>query len=237
MLSSAMPWDFWLIFLFLGVVVPWRGRLRLERLLAMPAIGTKQKLVLYGSTIIFQWILAGLVVWRSRAGGLTPQELGLARPITAGLLLWGATGAVALGLFQWFNLRRVGRMTGPVPDFMRKLTTRILPQTGLEFAPYCALALTAGVCEEFLYRGFTMAALGRAGVFIWATVLLSSALFGLAHSYQGRSGVLGTALMGLVFGAARVAFASLLPVILWHAAVDVVAGIAGPRYLGTSDVS
>jgi uncharacterized protein len=236
MLSSAMPWDFWLIFLFLGVVVPWRGRLRLERLLAMPAIDTKQRLVLYGGTIVFQWILAGLVVWRAKAGGLTPRELGLARPTTVRLLLWSAIGALALGLFQWFNLRRVGRMTGPVPDFMRKLAARILPQTGLEFAPYCVLALTAGVCEEFLYRGFTMAALGRAGVFIWAAVLLSSALFGLAHSYQGRSGVVGTALMGLLFGAARVAFASLLPVIVWHATVDLVAGIAGPRYLGTTNV-
>jgi membrane protease YdiL (CAAX protease family) len=232
MLSSAMPWDFCLIFLFLGVVVPWRGRLRLERLLAMPAIGTKQKLALYGSTIIFQWILTGLVLWRARADGLTSRELGLGRPTTPGLLLWSVTGAVAFGFFQWFNLRRVGRMKGPVPDFMRKLAARILPETGLEFAPYCALALTAGVCEEFLYRGFTMAALGRAGVFLWAAVVLSSALFGLAHSYQGRSGVLGTALMGLVFGAARVAFVSLLPVVVWHASVDLVAGIAGRRFLG-----
>jgi uncharacterized protein len=237
MLSSAMPWDFWLIFLFLGVVVPWRGRLRLERLLAMPVTRTKQRLVLYGTTIGFQWILTGLVAWRSLVGGLTPPELGLARPTTLRLLLWSAAGAVLLGVFQWFNLRRVGRMNGPVPDFMRKLAARILPQSGLEFAPYCALAVTAGVCEEFLYRGFTMAALGRAGVFIWVAVLLSSALFGLAHTYQGRSGVLGTALMGLVFGAARVGFASLLPVIVWHAAVDLVAGIAGPRYLGTPDVS
>jgi hypothetical protein len=38
-------------------------------------------------------------------------------------------------------------------------------------------------------------------------------------------------MMGLVFGIARLAFSSLLPVMVWHSAVDVAAGIAGPRYL------
>jgi membrane protease YdiL (CAAX protease family) len=62
-------------------------------------------------------------------------------------------------------------------------------------------------------------------------VLISSILFGLAHTYQGRSGVAGTTLMGLVFGVARVMMQSLGPVMVWHAVVDLAAGIAGPRFL------
>jgi hypothetical protein len=38
-------------------------------------------------------------------------------------------------------------------------------------------------------------------------------------------------LMGIVFGACRVFFQSLLPIMVWHAAVDLVAGVAGARYL------
>jgi hypothetical protein len=38
-------------------------------------------------------------------------------------------------------------------------------------------------------------------------------------------------ILGLLFGIARIAYDSLVPVIVWHIAVDVVAGIAGPRYL------
>jgi uncharacterized protein len=226
-----MPWDFWLIFLLLAVVIPWRGRVRLQRLLARPAVGPKEKLALYGSTIAFQWILMGLVAWRAFARGLTAEELGVGRPVTARLLLWSLAGTLLLGIFQWFNLRRVGRMTGAIPDFMRKLAERVLPSAPVELAPYSALAVTAGVCEEFLYRGFAMAALSRAGVVPWALVIISSVIFGLAHTYQGRSGVLGTTLMGLVFGAARIALQSLLPVMVWHSAVDLVAGIAGPKYL------
>ncbi len=225
-----MPWDFWLIFLILGVVIPWRGRVRLRRLLAEPSPNTKQKIVLYGTTIVSQWLLAGVVVWRALARGLTGAELGLHRTVTAELVFLSLAGSVLFGAFQWFNLRRVSRMTGAVPDFMRKLAERLLPGNPVEFAPYCALAVTAGVCEEFLYRGFAMAALSRAGMAPWAVVTSSSILFGLAHAYQGKSGVAGTSLMGFVFGTSRLLWLSLIPVVIWHTTVDLVAGIAGPKY-------
>lgn len=226
-----MPWDFWVIFLVLGVLIPWRGRVRLQRLLALPRVDTKEKLVLYGSTIAFQWILLGIVAWRSFARGLTANQLGLESHASLGLLLAALIGSMLLAAFQWYNLRRIGRMTGPVPDLMRRLTGRLFPDKAMEFAPYCALALTAGVCEEFLYRGFAMAALSQVGMPTWAVVMITSVLFGLAHAYQGKSGIAGTTLMGFIFAGGRLATQSLVLVMVWHSVVDVVAGIAGPRYL------
>jgi membrane protease YdiL (CAAX protease family) len=228
-----MPWDFWLIFLVLGVLIPWRGNARLKRLLSQPAPGTKEKLILYGSTIAFQWILLGLAAWRALARGLTANELGLARRVGVEIFVASVFGAALLSAFQWFNLRRLGRTSGPVVDMMRKLAERLLPTQGklVEFLPYCVLAVTAGVCEEFLYRGFSMAALGRVGMPAWAIVVLTSGLFGLAHAYQGRGGIVGTALLGVLFAASRLIFSSLVPVIVWHTAVDVTAGLAGPRFL------
>lgn len=228
---QRMPWDFWVIFLVLGVLIPWRGQARLKRLLSMPAPGTKEKLGLYGATIAFQWALLGLVAWRAVVRGVTSGELALSRQITAGLIFASVVGTALLCTFQWFNLRRVGRVSAPAVDRMRKLARHLLPVRPVEFAPYCALAVTAGVCEEFLYRGFAMAAVVRAGLPMWSAVLLSSILFGLAHAYQGRGGMIGTGLLGVLFAIARVAFGSLLPVVVWHAGVDVIAGIAGPRFL------
>jgi membrane protease YdiL (CAAX protease family) len=101
----------------------------------------------------------------------------------------------------------------------------------VEFPPYLALAITAGLCEEFLYRGFAMAALSQAGLNTWQVVLVSSILFGLAHSYQGRGGILMTFVAGLVLGASRLAYNSLVPAIFWHTGVDIIAGVAGRRYL------
>jgi membrane protease YdiL (CAAX protease family) len=226
-----MPWDFWLIFVALGVLIPWRGRERLKHLLARPGVGTKEKLVLYGATIAFQWLLCGMVAWRAVARGLTASELGLARRIDFELVAFSLLGAALLCAFQWFNLRRMSRIHVPATELMRKLAERLLPNKPVEFGPYCALAVTAGVCEEFLYRGFAMAALTRVGVPAWSVVVISSILFGLAHAYQGRGGIIGTGLLGLVFGGTRLAVGSLIPVILWHAGVDIVAGVAGPRFL------
>jgi len=230
-----MPWDFWLLFLVLAVLIPWRGRVRLRHLLEEPSFGSKEKLVLYGSTIVFQWLLLGLVLWRALVRGVTVAEMGLGRPWDASLVVWSVIGGAAVGAFQWFNLRRAGRMSGAVPDLMRKLSERLLPQKPVELPPYAALAITAGICEEFVYRGFVMAVLLRAGLAAWAVVIVSSLLFGVAHAYQGRNGITGTALMGLVFGIGRLLTGSLAPVMMWHATLDVVAGVAGPRFLRARD--
>jgi membrane protease YdiL (CAAX protease family) len=129
------------------------------------------------------------------------------------------------------NLRRVGRIPVESRGSLQALAERILPQSMVELLPYLALAVTAGLCEEFLYRGFAMAVLLQVGLQAWAVVLLSSVLFGLAHSYQGRGGIVMTFLIGLILGASRIAYGSLIPAVFWHTAVDVVAGTAGPRYL------
>lgn len=232
-----MPRDFWLIFLFLGVAVPWRGYVRLRKLLARPMIDTTEKLALYAATIAFQWLMLGVVAWRALARGLTPADLGLTGHLSARLVVGSLLGAGIIGGLQWLNLRRMGKMEGAAPDLMRKLTSRILPQSLVELLPYLALAVTAGVCEEFLYRGFAMAALSRAGLPLWVVVLVTSVLFGLAHAYQGRAGVIGTGVLGVLLAIARIVFSSLAPVMMWHTAVDIVAGIAGPKYLRTTSNS
>jgi uncharacterized protein len=226
-----MPWDFWLIFIVLGVLLPWRGRLRLQKLMVLPQIGTRERLSLYGSTIGFQWVATVVVAWRAWARGLGLDALGLVVHGRWRILTAAIVGAATLGGLQWLNLRRMGRSSGKAREFMRVLTERILPQSRLELVPFLALAVTAGACEEFLYRGFAMAALTRAGLPVWSAVLLSSILFGLAHLYQGRGGLLSTLVIGTVFGTARIAYDGLVPVMVWHFAVDAVAGVAGPKYL------
>jgi uncharacterized protein len=178
----------------------------------------------------FQWLAAGVTAWRALARGLTAADLALSVPNRERLII-AFVGAATLAALQWLNLRRIGRSTGKPAEFMHQLAERILPQSPKELPPYLCLALSAGLCEEFLYRGFVMAALSRAGLSAWQAVLISSVLFGLAHLYQGRGGFVGTMVLGGVFGTARIAYDSLVPVMTWHFAIDAVAGIAGPRYL------
>jgi uncharacterized protein len=226
-----MPWDFWLIFFVLGVLLPWRGHLRLKKMLALPKMGTPERLSLYASTIAFQWLAVVVTAWRAWARGLAPEELGLVVHGRGRILLVAIVGATTLGSLQWLNLRRMGRSRGKARNFIEALAERILPQSRPELLAFLALAATAGVCEEFLYRGFLMAALTRAGLPIWSVVLLSSVLFALAHLYQGPGGFVSTLVIGTVFGTARIAYHGMVPVMFWHFAVDAAAGVAGPRYL------
>lgn len=227
-----MPWDICLIFLVLAVVIPWRGRMRLKQLLAKPRVEPRERISLYLSTITFQWIAAGIAGWRAWAHGYTRGELGIGTgPNLFRSIVVGVLGTLVLASLHWINFRRMGRSLDKLPARVRAMATRILPQSESERVPFFALAITAGCCEEFLYRGFAMAAFLRAGFPIWASVVVSSVLFGAAHLYQGRGGLIGTGILGLLFGVFRAFTGSIIPVVAWHAAVDVVAGIAGQRYL------
>jgi len=64
--------------------------------------------------------------------------------------------------------------------------------------------LGAAVCEEIIFRAFLIGRLeaafgGPSRVATAAAVLLASALFGLAHAYQGPTGILITGTLGLIF--------------------------------------
>lgn len=220
-----------MIFLFLGVVIPWRGYIRLRKLLALPSVDTQEKLALYAVTIAFQWGLVGVVAWRAFARGLTLQDMGLGPQPWVGILLAGLLGAICIGGLQWLNLRRIGKMEGETPELLRKLANRLLPVNLSEYLPYSALAITAGVCEEFVYRGFGIAAFSKIGLPLWTVVLISSMLFGLAHAYQGRGGVLSTGIFGVVLAIGRFWLGCLIPMMMWHAGLDLAAGIAAPKYL------
>ncbi len=193
----------------------------------MPRVGTMERLALYAATIAFQWFAVAVVAWRAWAHGFAASQLGLTIHGRTRTLAASIVGAATIAALQWLNLRRVGRIPVEARGSLQAIAERILPQSTVELLPYLALAITAGLCEEFLYRGFAMAVLAHLGLQAWAVVLLSS----VAHSYQGRGGIVMTLLIGLVLGTSRIAYGSLVPAIFWHSAVDVVAGTAGPRYL------
>ena len=62
-------------------------------------------------------------------------------------------------------------------------------------------SVSAGFCEEFLFRGFLILLLARAGKSPGVRLLWSSLAFGLAHLLWGPVGMLFTALLGASFAA------------------------------------
>ncbi|NML62458.1 CPBP family intramembrane metalloprotease [Massilia sp. RP-1-19] len=98
----------------------------------------------------------------------------------------------------------------------------LLPQTRTEIALFAGVSVTAGICEEVLYRGFLFAYLQSAP---WnldpvTTLLLASAMFGIAHFGQGLKGMLLTGTIGLFLGYLYIATGSLLAPIIVHILID-----------------
>jgi membrane protease YdiL (CAAX protease family) len=228
-----MPWDFWLIFLFLSIVLPWRGRERMRHFMARKDVSSRERIRLYVSTILFQWVLAAVVAWRALARGLTFAQLGLAKELLASTVLLTFIGATLIAFGHWMNLRRLAGSNHPAAERLRPMAARLFPRSVKETVFFTILAATAGICEEFIFRGFVIAALFGAGFSNWMAVAVSSLMFGAAHLYQGKGGSAGTGILGIVFASVRIAYHSIFPVVIWHAVLDIVAGIAGARYFAT----
>jgi uncharacterized protein len=101
-------------------------------------------------------------------------------------------------------------------------TLALLPRTAGERRLFTVVGVTAGVCEEWLYRGFFLAVLAAlaGGLQTWLLVVVAAVAFGLAHFYQGAVGILTTGLLGGVMAALYLQTGSLLLPVLLHAAID-----------------
>lgn len=199
-------------------------------LMALPEVSGRDRIRLYVTTILFQWFLAATVAWRAFARGLTTRQLGVIGEFPASVILIALAGATLIAAAHWMNLRRLARSHHPAAQSLRSIGSRLFPRSTVEYIFYIVLAITAGICEEFVFRGFVIAVLFRAGLGAWTAVILSSLMFGLAHLYQGKGGSAGTALLGMLFAGVKIAYHSIVPVVVWHAVLDIVAGFAGAKY-------
>jgi membrane protease YdiL (CAAX protease family) len=102
----------------------------------------------------------------------------------------------------------------------------LVPLTLDEYRRFVALALSAGVWEELMFRGFLIAyAMHWIGA--GPAIVAAAAAFGLAHLYQGAAGIAKTALAGLVAGLLYWLTGSLWVPMVLHTAVDLHAGTLG----------
>ncbi len=222
-----MPWDFIVILLVLGILLPWRGKARFRRLLKLPELGATDRLAVYATTIAFQWVATAIVAWRAYARALDASALALVAPDWILVGLAAVTLSVLVVLVQLASLRRLARTPPEKRGVTGAITEKLMPRDGVEILAFIALAATAALCEEFLYRGFVYAAFTRAtGGSVLTAIVASATFFALAHLYQGRQGLRATFVVGLILGLVRFCTASLVPCIAAHFFADLTAGLA-----------
>ncbi|PRH82483.1 CPBP family intramembrane glutamic endopeptidase [Arenimonas caeni] len=165
-----------------------------------------------------------------RRGGEGWAALGLAAPARPLRLLWVGPAYAVIGylaaiaatllatqLLGWAPMQsgKVGAVQGNLPALLGML----------------AIAwTTAALGEELLFRGFLQGRLqallaGRRGAGLLAA-LAQGLVFGLAHAYQGATGILVTGVLGLVFGLLYLRSKSLWPLVIAHGLIDTLSLVA-----------
>ena len=193
----------------------------------------------YGRLLVLEWGLAllALVVWLS-APGVDAGAVGLAWPRSwPGPLTLLLVVLVLAFVVASTRALRGGALLEAASQAPRRppgqgrhaeppghATLALLPRTAEERRLFTVVGLTAGICEEWLYRGFLLAVVaavaGDLPVPVPVLVLVAAAAFGLAHAYQGRAGILLTGVLGGVMAALYLGTGSLLLPVLLHAAID-----------------
>jgi membrane protease YdiL (CAAX protease family) len=185
----------------------------------------------YSFGILGQWGSTALVLalWASRGRSLAGLGLGIGSPLRLGIGL--ALAGMVVGLL-WLQRRAISARPERFDMVLRQVGAArpLLPHTPGELRGFKLLSLSAGICEEVMYRGYIWWY-----VAVWAGpvagAVISSILFGAGHLYLDRksavrAGIVGAVMAGIVLGCG-----SLWPAMIIHAAVDMNSGALAFRAL------
>ncbi len=178
----------------------------------------------YVATIVFEWALAAFVWFGARRRGVKISDLvggrwssfmEVLRDIGIGIGFLIAAGIV---------LQLVGHLLRATPTRALKA---ILPSGTTEMILWVAMSLSAGLCEELIFRGYfqrQFAALTRSAA---GGILLQGIFFGAAHGYQGWRLMTVIAVFGTMFGLLAQWRQSTRPGMFAHALQDTLGGLLG----------
>lgn len=226
-----MTWADWVIAVVLVVVAPIGGiqtRRRFERSVASGR--PDARLSPYVWAMVRQWTLT-LIVLAFWAGVSRPVDaLGLVWP--SGAAVWWTVLIVGLfaGLYglQVTSVRRSPEARAKVREQLasRPSVRLILPATPRELQAFAAVAVTAGFCEEVLYRGYLFWFLSSL-MPSTAAIAAAIAAFGIGHVYQGLRDVFLTGAVGALALAFYLVTGSLVAPIAVHTILDLANGFIG----------
>jgi hypothetical protein len=147
-------------------------------------------------------------------GGRWAGSMGFLKDIAIAVafLLAALIGA---GIFGRILERLLGWHPVNLPSFL-------IPRNPGELVGLVGFSITAGFCEELMFRGYLQRQFIALTKNRHAAVFAQAAVFGLAHSYQGRLGASVSTLLGFSWGWLAIRRNSLRPGMLAHGLMDAI---------------
>jgi membrane protease YdiL (CAAX protease family) len=211
----------------IGIVVNLRYRGRMRQL-----IGADPKLRrrFYGRVIFNAWLSGAFVPLITLTNpDISAADVGWSWPNGDGIDYVFLLYLVLLMGSSAIGLRRRARRGRP----LRRPNAAWRPNTPSERRLAVAVAVTAGITEEAVYRGVLIAVGVRLFHLPLAVAALASlALFAAAHIYQGWRVLPGITIVGGLLTATYLVSGSLLLPVIAHVGWDLIAFLWLPRYYG-----
>lgn len=186
----------------------------------------QSKFTIYIWNIVAEWSMVFAAAWIMFRKGLSLGDIGQQPRNSFRMLLTLGVLVVVVAALAWLSRKRSKNPSAPELRKAAGNLVKIVPVTDAEQKVYVVVALTAGLCEEFIYRGWLLHLFATALSSLWIGLILSSLAFGFAHLYQGRNVMISSTALGIVFGLLFIASGSLLPAQALHTAIDLTNGIA-----------
>lgn len=189
----------------------------------------------YITTFIWQWALFALVVWGVWKKGLKPGAL-MGKPwrkfddvlmdfVWAGAFFIGSRVVLAIIVVIVMAVAKLPQDTFTLKKSVEAVGS-LAPNSWVEIVMWIGLSVTAGIVEEFVFRGYLQRQLIALTRNAAAGILLCAVVFGFAHAYQGGTQMLIISALGALFGVLAWWRQDLKPGIIAHAGQDIFAGIA-----------
>ena len=179
----------------------------------------------YLATILIEWAAFVLVVVGVRRSGTSVFLVLGDRWRSFRQFLRDIGVAVGFWVVAVLFLFMAGRLLH-VASAQKKLHF-VLPHGGFEIATWIALSITAGICEETIFRGYLQRQFMALTQSAPAGILFSAATFGAAHAYQGLRLAIVIGVFGAMFGVLAYWRGTVRPGMIAHAWQDSLSGIVG----------
>jgi membrane protease YdiL (CAAX protease family) len=205
-----------------------------------PGLNHSAKVRFYAMTIGMEWILVGYIVWglrrtrrtnlRELIGGRWNRFEDFLLDIAIAVGFWFASLLVLAAMGYLLGMNNMAT----VQDMKRRIGS-ILPEGSLEISLWIALSITAGFCEEIIFRGYFQKQFAALLKFAWAGIIVQGLIFGASHAYEGWRQMLRIAVFGIMFGLLVHWRKNLRSAMMAHFAQDAVMGLLAGFVLKHAD--
>jgi uncharacterized protein len=191
----------------------------------MRAAQNPHRAAVYFLTILWEWSVVAYIAWGAKRHGSSLRELiggrwNNSKAVLKDVAIAAGFWVIALVVLICTAVALHAGKPGQSVRFM-------LPQNHLEIILWILTSITAGICEEIIFRGYFQKQFSAWTGSIPAGVLLSAAAFGAGHIYQGWRSAILIAVYGLLFGILAEMRKNLRPGMMTHAWHDGFAGLVG----------